>query len=89
MVSTFDRTGLGITYLDGVPVDARPITSFTDTLDTANPVNVGQVGTQNYNVNFGADVDDLGVWLRVLSPTEAESIAMVGQRGGASTPMVP
>ena len=81
VVSTFDRTGLGITYLDGVPVDSRLITSFTATLDTANPVNVGQVGTENYNVVFGADVDDLGVWLRVLSPAEAESIYMVGQQG--------
>jgi hypothetical protein len=81
VVSTFDRTGLGMTYLDGVLVDSRPVSTFTDTLDTANPVNVGQVGSADYKVLFGADVDDLGVWLRALSPTEAQSIYMVGQQG--------
>jgi hypothetical protein len=84
VVSTFDRTGLGITYLNGVPVDARSISLFTDTLDTANPVNVGQVGTADYGVKFGADVDDLGVWLRALSPAEAESIYLAGQNSGQS-----
>jgi concanavalin A-like lectin/glucanase superfamily protein/Ig-like domain-containing protein len=81
LVTTLDRTGLGSTYLDGVQVDVRPISGFTDTLDTGNPVNVGQVGSADYNVVFGADVDDLGVWLRTLSPTEAESIYAVGQQG--------
>lgn len=81
VVSTFDRSGLGSTYLDGALVDARPVSTFTDTLDSANPVNVGQVGTGAYGVVFGADVDDLGVWLRELSPTEAQSIYMVGQQG--------
>jgi hypothetical protein len=81
VVSTFDRTGLANTYLDGVAVDSQTISSFTDTLDTPNPVNVGQVGTADYNVVFGADVDDLGVWQRALSPSEAESIYLVGQQG--------
>ena len=81
VVSTFDRTGLGITYLDGVVVDSRPINTFTDTLDTVHPVNVGQVGTADYGVAFGADVDDLGVWLQAPTPTEAESIYTVGQQG--------
>jgi hypothetical protein len=81
VVSTLDRTGLGSSYLDGVLVDVRPISTFTDTLDTAHPVSVGQVGTADYKVAFGADVDDLGVWLRELSPTEAQSIYMVGQQG--------
>jgi len=84
VVSTFDRAGLGATYLDGVLVDARPITGFTDSLDTANPVNVGQVGTGDYKVKFGADVDDLGVWQRVLSSAEAASIYVVGQNYGRS-----
>jgi hypothetical protein len=81
VVNTFDRTGLANTYLDGVPVDSQTISSFTDTLDTPSPVNVGQVGTADYNVVFGADVDDLGVWQRALSLAEAESIYMVGQQG--------
>jgi hypothetical protein len=81
VVNTFDRSGLGLTYLDGIPVDSRPVNTFTDSLDTGNPVNVGQVGTAAYAVVFGADVDDLGVWLRPLTPTEAESIYMVGQQG--------
>jgi Concanavalin A-like lectin/glucanases superfamily/Immunoglobulin domain/Immunoglobulin I-set domain len=81
VVSTFDRTSMGVTYLDGVEVNALPISTFTDSLDTLNPVNVGQVGTGSYGVVFGADVDDLGVWLRALSPTEAQSIYMVGQQG--------
>ena len=43
MVSTFDRTGLGMTYLDGVLVDARPVTGFdliwqAGTLEAADDV---------------------------------------------------
>ena len=81
VVSTFVRTNMGVTYLDGVQVDARSVSTFTDSLDTMNPVNVGQVGNGYYGVEFGADVDDLGVWLRALSPTEAQSIYMVAQQG--------
>jgi hypothetical protein len=81
VVSTFDRTALGTTYLDGVLVDARPVNAFNSTLDTGHPVNVGQVGTGDYGVVFGADLDDLGVWLKPLSPTEAQSIYLVGQQG--------
>jgi hypothetical protein len=81
VVSSFDRTGMGMTYLDGVLVDTRPVSTFTDTLDTGNPVNVGQVGTGDYGVVFGADVDDLGVWQRALSPAEAQSIYFVGVQG--------
>jgi hypothetical protein len=44
VVSTFDRTGLGMTYLDGVLVDARPVTGFdliwqAGTLEAADDVN--------------------------------------------------
>ncbi|HEY5908981.1 MAG TPA: LamG-like jellyroll fold domain-containing protein [Verrucomicrobiae bacterium] len=84
VVNTFDRAGLGNTYLDGILVDSRPISGFTDSLDSANAVNIGQVGTGNYYVVFGADVDDLGVWRRALSPAEAESIYLVGQNYGTS-----
>jgi len=79
VVSTFDRTGLGITYLDGQMVSAVPIDTFNSILDTGFPMNVGQVGTADYQVNFGADVDDIGFWLRALSPTEAEGIYMAAQ----------
>jgi len=83
VVSTFDRAGMAFTYLDGVMVDARPISGFTDDIDSGNAINIGQVGTANYgaNVNFGADVDDLGVWKRALSPLEAQSIYLAAQNG--------
>jgi hypothetical protein len=83
VVSTFDRGGMAFTYLDGVMVDARPINTFTDDIDSGNPINIGQVGTASYgpNVKFGADVDDLGVWRRALSPVEAQSIYLAAQNG--------
>lgn len=79
VVSTFDRAGLGNTYLDGILVDSRSITAFAGTLDTAHIVNIGQVGTADYAVTFGADVDDLAVWRRALSPTEAQSIYLLAR----------
>jgi hypothetical protein len=84
IVSTFDRSGDAVTFQDGVLVDKRPITTFTASLDTGNPVNIGQVGTADYAVNYTAVVDDLGVWLRPLTQAEAESIYRVGQNYGKS-----
>jgi hypothetical protein len=83
VVSTFDRAGQAITYLDGEQVHVAAIDRFTASLDTWFPVNVGQTGSGAYNVVFSADVDDLGIWLRVLTPVEARSIFRVAQHGSS------
>lgn len=83
VVHTFDRAASAVTYLDGEQVHTAVIDDFTGTLDTFYPVNVGQAGSGSYNVVFGADVDDLGVWLRALSPIEARSIYRAAQYGSS------
>ena len=80
-VSTFNRTGNGITYLDGLEVASVSIASIGD-LDTHQPTVVGQDPTGAYDdglsdvVQF--DLNDMGVWRRVLTPLEAASIYVAG-----------
>lgn len=83
LVYTFDRATVGTTYLDGILVDSRPDFSGGD-LDTGNPTNVGQDGTGTYGETGASDLDDLGVWRRVLTPFEAFNIYTVGRSYGAS-----
>lgn len=80
LVHTFDRTGEGITYLDGVQVDSRPITSLGD-IDTYGTVNIGQDATGIYPESAAGDLDELAVWRRVLSSYEAQGIYAAGVDG--------
>lgn len=82
LVHTADRTGNVTTYLDGVRVDYRPAGS--QNLDTGDPTNIGQDPTGSYPEPGGADIDDLAVWRRVLTPEEALCIYSVGKNLGQS-----
>ena len=81
VVSTFNRTGNGITYLDGLEVASISIPSIGD-LDTHQPTVVGQDPTGRYDdglrdvVQF--DLNDMGVWRRVLTPLEAAGMYVAG-----------
>jgi hypothetical protein len=83
LVHTFDRAGSGLTYLDGVLVDTRSIAPVLD-LDNFQPMNIGQDPTGAYAEDGSADIDDVGIWRRVLNQYEAESIYAVGHGYGSS-----
>src|SRR5204863_554876 len=65
------------TYLDGVQVDSEAI-SFIGNINNANAVVIGQDPTGAYPVAAQADLDDLGVWRRVLSSLEISGIYLAG-----------
>jgi hypothetical protein len=70
-----------------VKVDPLSVTSGSiDTLSSSYSVNVGQDGTGAYTDNgsaqmIGVLIDDLGIWGRVLSPSEVSSIYQGGLVG--------
>jgi hypothetical protein len=82
LVHTFDRTGNGITYLDGAQVDSTSIANVGD-IDTGGPVVIGQDPTGLYPEPGSADLDDLGVWRRVLTQSEAQAIYYAGKNGNS------
>jgi hypothetical protein len=73
VLHTFDRTGLGITYLDGALVDSRDASGAGD-LDTGNIVTIGQDPTGTYVEDGSAYIDDMSVWRRALTAYEAYAI---------------
>lgn len=80
LLHSFDREGEGVTYLDGVRVHAQiMVAATTATLSSTRPVNIGQDTTGRYPESGEADIDDLGVWRRALSPYEAECVYLVGK----------
>ncbi|HEY4415333.1 MAG TPA: LamG-like jellyroll fold domain-containing protein [Verrucomicrobiae bacterium] len=83
LVHTFDRAGKGITYLDGNQVDARSVASV-GSIDQAAQTCVGQDPTGTYGETGSADIDDIGVWRRVLTPLEAAGIYMAGVSNSVS-----
>jgi hypothetical protein len=80
LVHTFDRAGSGLTYLDGSWTDSRSAVAAGD-LSTTDPVTIGQDPTGSYPEPGEADIDDVGVWRRVLTPFEVYSIYTVAQEG--------
>jgi hypothetical protein len=78
LAHTFDRNGSGITYLDGSEVDSRSIVPAGD-LDAGNDTTIGQDPTGAYPEAGSADIDDLGVWRRVLTSFEVYTIFSAGQ----------
>ncbi|HZR16079.1 MAG TPA: LamG-like jellyroll fold domain-containing protein [Verrucomicrobiae bacterium] len=82
--ATFDRNqALALTYLDGVQVDSTSLTGL-GSFDTTNTISIGQGPTGNYPQAGAADLDDLGVWRRVLSPLEIYEIYYSGAHSGAA-----
>lgn len=80
LVHTFDRTGNAVTYLDGVQVDSRSIVSV-GSVDSGLPFMIGQAPNGDYQEDGQADIDDLGIWQRAFSATEAQSVYQVGVQG--------
>ena len=80
----FDRTlGQASSYVDGVQIDSATITPL-GSLVTGNTLALGQDPTGNYGNDGAFDLDDVGIWRRALSPAEAASIYLVGQKYGRS-----
>jgi hypothetical protein len=80
---TFDRAGQGTTYLDGALVDARSAANAGN-LDTGKPTNIGQDANGTYGETGQFDLDDMGVWRRVLTPMEVAAMYVAGNTYGAS-----
>jgi autotransporter-associated beta strand protein len=80
LVHVAKRDGNMTTYLDGSQVDNHAISYITDSVNTANPANIGQDGTGGLVVTQDqeGDVDDLGVWRRTLTPLEISGIYLAG-----------
>ena len=83
LVHTFDRNGRGITYLNGVQVDSRSIAAV-GSIDQAARTCIGQDPNGTYGESGEADIDDIGVWRRVLTPLEAASIYIAAASNGVS-----
>ena len=85
---TFDRSGYGITYLNGVQVDSRSVAGVGD-VDRDAVINIGQSATGRYEVTAESVVDDLGVWRRVLTPLEVGAMYVGGVTSGISFSSAP
>jgi hypothetical protein len=89
LVHSFDRAGLGITYLDGQKVDSRSVAGLgsLDTADFAGGNNafcIGQDPTGSYPESGAYDIDDIGVWRKALSQLEVNGIYLAATNAGAS-----
>jgi hypothetical protein len=84
-VLVVDRAGaVANSYLDGVLVASRSITSL-GTVDTLSPwVVIGQDPSTLYPEAGSATLDDIGIWRRALTPLEVANIASAGSTGGRS-----
>jgi phosphodiesterase/alkaline phosphatase D-like protein len=101
VVLTVLRAGEVVTYLDGVVVDERDVSASPNNLDTpaGQAVNIGQDGTGVYTDGNSVEindlmVDDVGIWRRVVTATEAVAIYNAGKAGQnlatvASSPEAP
>jgi hypothetical protein len=77
-------TGHATTYLDGRQVDLVSIANLSGSLDTGQPTVIGQDPSGTYPYDNYADLDDLGVWRRVLAPAEISEMYQAGAYYGAS-----
>jgi hypothetical protein len=88
LVHVIERGGNAVTYLDGVVANYRREggTSFSSAGDitSGQPACIGQDPTGMYQQSGSADIDDLGVWRKALTPLEAASIYMAAQFSGQS-----
>ena len=84
LVHSFDRTGNGVTYLDGVQVDTRGINTVGN-LDHGLGLNIGQDPTGTYPEAGEAWIDDLGVWRKALTAVEARGLYVAGTNGVSFT----
>jgi hypothetical protein len=83
---TFARKGDVSIYVDGVLVTTSPMTAVINSIDTTMDINVGEDGTGYYTDGgsaemVGLEMDDLGIWRRVLSAGEVAAIYNAGTNG--------
>jgi autotransporter-associated beta strand protein len=83
LVHVASRTANCTTYLDGIQVDSQAITIAGNT-DNTNPATIGQDPTGAYPVTADADIDDLAVWRRALTPLEVSGIYLAGATNSVS-----
>lgn len=85
LVHVFDRAQNVVTYLDGVVAhyskQAGTTAAAAGNVNVDTPATIGQDPTGKYAETGSADIDDLGVWHRALSPLEAASVYMAGKNG--------
>ena len=85
LLHSFDRENDGVTYVDGVRVHSISVVLRADaTVDQPEAVNIGQDATGRYAESGEVDIDDLGVWRRALSPSEAEDVFLAAKNYGLS-----
>jgi hypothetical protein len=79
LVHVASRTANCTTYLDGVQVDSQSVdVAVTGNINTANAATIGQDPTGTYPVTASADIDDLAVWQRTLTPLEVSGMFLAG-----------
>jgi hypothetical protein len=90
LAHTYDRAGLGITYLDGQKVDSRSVAGL-GSLDTSdfvtggnNAFSIGQDPTGSYPESGAYDIADIGIWRKSLSQLEVNGIFLAATNAGAS-----
>jgi hypothetical protein len=84
VVVSYDRQGNAFSFVDGALVDSRSMNANQNNLDTPAgfATNIGQDGTGTYGPAFtDMDMDDLGIWRRVLTSQEVAGIYAKGQAG--------
>jgi hypothetical protein len=80
----FDRSaGVAMSFADGALIDTRSIAGVGD-LASGNVLAIGQDPSGAYGNNGTMALDDIGIWRRALTTTEAQSIYIVGQNNGRS-----
>jgi hypothetical protein len=77
LVHVANRAANCTTYLDGTQVDSQSIV-IVGNIDTANAATIGQDPTGTYPVTADADLDDLAVWRRTLTPLEISGMYLAG-----------
>jgi hypothetical protein len=84
VVVTFHRAGMATSYIDGSQVNYKWLTANKNNVDTPAGLatNIGQDGTGTYGASFSdMDMDDVGIWRRVLTPQEVAAIYTAGGNG--------
>ncbi|MDB6109393.1 MAG: Immunoglobulin V-set domain protein, partial [Pedosphaera sp.] len=85
LVHAASRTANCTTYLDGVQVDSQSVDSaVVGNINTVFAATIGQDPTGTYPVTAQADIDDLAVWQRTLTPLEISGIYLAGVSNNVS-----
>jgi len=84
LVAVVDRgQNLASAYVDGLLIKTWSIAGL-GTLEYGSLVTIGSDPTGNYGVNAVFDLDDVGIWKGVLTPTQVAKIYSAGTAGGNS-----